>query len=57
MDHLLRDFPTKNLLARKRSFFHRDLKAPYNLGGGVNAVKGVYQSLRTAQVSLAESPA
>jgi eukaryotic translation initiation factor 2C len=44
-DHLLRDGPSKRLTSIKRSFFQRGEKR-FDLGGGVQAFKGAYQSLR-----------
>jgi eukaryotic translation initiation factor 2C len=50
MDHLLREGPAQNsqLIAVKRSFFARDGQRS-DLGGGIEVVRGVYQSLRLAQ--------
>lgn len=47
MDHLLREYPSQNFSAIKRSFFSKGEKR-FELGGGVEAFKGVYQSLRIA---------
>ncbi|KAM3422173.1 hypothetical protein BST61_g2542 [Cercospora zeina] len=44
-DHLLRQTPSKKFVSIKRSFFPKGGQ-PNDLGGGVNALKGVYQSLR-----------
>ncbi|PIA98245.1 Protein argonaute [Cercospora beticola] len=44
-DHLLRETPSKKFVSIKRSFFPKGGQ-PVDLGGGVNALKGVYQSLR-----------
>jgi len=45
LDHLLRDGPSKRLTSIKRNFFQKG-EQRYDLGGGVEAFKGVYQSLR-----------
>lgn len=45
LDHLLRDGPSKRLTSIKRSFFQRG-ETRNDLGGGVEAFKGAYQSLR-----------
>lgn len=45
LDHLLRDGPSKRLTSIKRSFFQRG-ESRFDLGGGVEAFKGAYQSLR-----------
>jgi eukaryotic translation initiation factor 2C len=45
LDHLLRDGPSKRLTSIKRNFFARG-EQRFDLGGGVEAFKGVYQSLR-----------
>ena len=52
LDHLLRYTPSKNLTAVRQSFFTRGEGGKYDLGGGVEAMKGVFQSIRTYQVSL-----
>jgi eukaryotic translation initiation factor 2C len=44
-DHLLRMTPSTKYTAIKRSFFAKGQRR-FNLGGGVEAFKGVYQSLR-----------
>lgn len=44
LDHLLRDGPSKRLTAIKRSFFQRG-EQRFDLGSGVEAFKGAYQSL------------
>lgn len=50
LDHLLREDPSKRMIAIKRSFFHPKITARASIGGGVEAMKGVYQSIRAAQV-------
>lgn len=45
LDHLLRDGPSKRLTAIKRSFFQKGEKR-FDLGSGVEAFKGAYQTLR-----------
>lgn len=47
MDHLLREGPSKRFTSIKRSFFAMGQKR-FDLGGGIEAFKGVYQSLRIA---------
>ena len=49
IDHVLRAYPSEKLLSIKRSFFNKQLTNYKSIGGGVVAVKGVYQSLRPAQ--------
>ncbi|KAF2864177.1 Piwi-domain-containing protein [Piedraia hortae CBS 480.64] len=44
-DHMLRETPSQKYSSIKRSFFARGQQR-YNLNGGVEAFKGVYQSLR-----------
>ncbi|KAI9798585.1 MAG: hypothetical protein M1833_004722 [Piccolia ochrophora] len=51
MDHLLRNWPSKNLLTIKQSYFHRGA-ARFDLGRGVEAFKGVYQTIRACQGGL-----
>lgn len=51
LDHLLRETPSANLINIKRSYFARNTtKDRALLGGAVEAMKGVYQSIRAAQV-------
>ncbi|KAF2716205.1 Piwi-domain-containing protein [Polychaeton citri CBS 116435] len=47
MDHILREYPSNQLVALKRSFFIKG-QGRTDLGSGVEASKGVYQSLRIA---------
>lgn len=47
LDHVLRETPSKTLIAIKRSFFART-EERVRLGSGVEAMKGVYQSIRLA---------
>lgn len=49
LDHVLRETPSKTLIAIKRSFFART-EERVRLGSGVEAMKGVYQSIRLAHV-------
>ena len=49
LDHLLRETPSKNLINIKRSYFARNPRGRKIIGGGVEAMKGVYQSIRAAQ--------
>ncbi|KAI9724962.1 MAG: hypothetical protein M1812_000238 [Candelaria pacifica] len=48
LDHLMRQFPSENYTQIKRSFFARG-EARFNLGKGIEAFKGVYQSIRACQ--------
>lgn len=48
LDHLLRYTPSKTLTAIRQSFFSRG-KEKYDLSGGVEAFKGVFQSIRMYQ--------
>ncbi|KAI9894159.1 MAG: hypothetical protein M1814_004013 [Vezdaea aestivalis] len=48
LDHLLRQWPSERFNQIRRSFFVRDQK-PYDLGLGLEAFKGVYQSMRLVQ--------
>ena len=51
MDHLMRETPRQKYTSIKRAFFAKGLHR-HELGGGIEAFKGVYQSLR-----IAHSPA
>ena len=46
-DHMFREYPRTHLTQIKRSFFARG-QSRFELGSGVEAFKGVYQSLRIA---------
>ncbi|KAI9755710.1 MAG: hypothetical protein M1815_004705 [Lichina confinis] len=48
LDHLLRFTPSKNLVSIRQSFFSKGEKKN-DLGGGIEALKGVFQSIRTYQ--------
>lgn len=52
LDHLLRETPSHNpqFTAVKRSFFAPG-SSRVSLGGGVDAFRGVYQSIRIVHVS------
>ena len=52
LDHLLRETPSKKLINLRRSYFARTGESQDRslLGGGIEAMKGVYQSLRMAEV-------
>ena len=53
LDHLLREDPSKRLTNLRRSYFtpeNDEGKQMSTIGGGVEAIKGVYQSLRLAEV-------
>ena len=49
LDHLLRETPTKQYLSVKRSFFQKVSDGRMGLGMGIEAMKGVYQSIRPVQ--------
>lgn len=51
LDHLLRETPSRNAINIRRSYFARLGADRAQLGQGVEALKGVYQSMRVAQVS------
>ena len=51
LDHLLREMPSRNAINIRRSYFDRQGPDRSPLGQGVEAMKGVYQSMRAAQVS------
>ena len=50
IDHLMRETPSKTMIAIKRSYFHQQMVQRESIGGGVEAMKGVYQSIRAAEV-------
>ena len=50
LDHLLRETPSKNLYNVRRSYFGRTTQEREMIGRAVEAMKGVYQSIRLAQV-------
>ena len=50
LDHLMRVNPSKKMISIKRSFFPGGENAGHSLGQGVHAMKGIYQSIRAAQV-------
>ena len=52
LDHLLRELPSKTLINLRRSYFARHAVSEERtlLGGGIEAMKGVYQSIRLAEV-------
>ena len=52
LDHLLRETPSKTLINLRRAYFvphEQEGKQMMTIGGGVEAIKGVYQSLRIAE--------
>lgn len=49
LDHLLRETPSRNHIALRRSFFDRTTTQRATLGYGIEAMKGVYQSIRFGQ--------
>ena len=50
LDHLMRETPSKKFYALRRSYFHPSVRERLMIGCGVEAIKGVYQSIRAAQV-------
>lgn len=52
LDHLLRETPSKTLINLRRSYFSRTGESQDRklLGGGIEAMKGVYQTIRMAEV-------
>ena len=52
LDHLLRETPSKSLINLRRSYFARNAVSEDRtlIGGGIEAMKGVYQSIRLAEV-------
>ena len=50
----MRESPSKHpdMIAFRRSFFHKNITERMQIGNGVEALKGVYQSIRAAQVCL-----
>ncbi|MCJ1471702.1 hypothetical protein MMC13_000342, partial [Lambiella insularis] len=48
LDHLMRVTPTKSLTAIKRSYYSKKETAKISIGSGIEAMKGVYQSMRVA---------
>lgn len=58
LDHLLRETPSKNMINFRRSYFARaaDIRDRTMIGGGIEAMKGVYQSIRVAEVSCTRQP-
>ena len=54
LDHLLRETPSKKLINLRRSYFARtgETQDRVLLGGGIEAMKGVYQSIRMAEACL-----
>ena len=52
LDHLLRETPSKKLINLRRSYFvprEQVGKQMMTIGGGVEALKGIYQSIRMAE--------
>ncbi len=54
LDHLLRETPSKSLINLRRSYFARHAVSEERtlVGGGIEAMKGVYQSIRLAEVPI-----
>ncbi|KAL9595041.1 MAG: hypothetical protein Q9179_005141 [Wetmoreana sp. 5 TL-2023] len=49
LDHLIREHPSKQHINIKKSYFDRAAGAVKDLGGGIEAMRGVYQSIRMAE--------
>lgn len=47
LDHLMRETPSKHFITIKRSFFQQS--GNYPMEGGVEAWKGIFQSVRATQ--------
>ena len=52
IDHILREMPSRRLINLKRSYFSRVANSTERtlIGGGIEAMKGVYQTIRAAEV-------
>ena len=46
----MRVTPSKTMIPIKRSFFHQQMVARESISSGLEALKGIYQSIRLAQV-------
>lgn len=46
----MRVTPSKEMIAIKRSFFHQRMVVKEEMGHGIEAMKGVYQSIRAVHV-------
>ena len=55
-DHVLREMPSRNAINIRRSYFDRLGLERSPLGQDVDAMKGVYQSRRAAQVISSFNP-
>jgi eukaryotic translation initiation factor 2C len=55
MDHLMRELPSQKYTQIKKSFFARG-STRFNLGGGVEAFKGVFASMRMVHSGLTTGP-
>ncbi|KAL8726906.1 MAG: hypothetical protein Q9166_006395 [cf. Caloplaca sp. 2 TL-2023] len=49
LDHLIREWPSKQHINIKKSYFDRTAGQKQNVGGGVEAMRGIYQSIRMAE--------
>jgi eukaryotic translation initiation factor 2C len=49
IDHLIREWPSQNFVAIKRSFYNEDANSK-DLAHGVMCVKGIYQAIKVAEV-------
>ena len=50
LDHLLRETPSRKFVAVKRCFFSTSETRKFNLGPAIEAMKGVYASMRIANI-------
>ena len=52
LDHLLRETPSKKLINIRKSYFGKQSGVQRDrLSGGIEAMRGVYQSIRMAEAS------
>ncbi|KAI4251669.1 MAG: hypothetical protein L6R42_008287, partial [Xanthoria sp. 1 TBL-2021] len=49
LDHVIREWPSKQHINIKKSYFDRNAGQKELVGGGVEAMRGIYQSIRMAE--------
>ncbi|KAL8844394.1 MAG: hypothetical protein Q9176_001304 [Flavoplaca citrina] len=49
LDHVIREWPSKNHINIKKSYFDRNSGQREAIGGGIEAMRGIYQSIRMAE--------
>ncbi|KAL8996468.1 MAG: hypothetical protein Q9169_004018 [Polycauliona sp. 2 TL-2023] len=49
LDHVIREWPSKQHINIKKSYFSRESGEKELVGGGVEAMRGIYQSIRMAE--------